>query len=467
MVALPRYDALNAENSSPMTSTTSTRRNFLKSTLAASSAPVILPSGLWSAPTKANDRLTMGFIGMGKQNRGLLGGFMGRSNTEVLAVCDVDTTRRERALQIVQQRYAERGAPTGWRGCQAYTDFRELLERRDIDAVCIATPDHWHAIITIAALDAGKDVYCEKPLTHNIHEAKAVIEAVKRNRRVLQTGSMQRSMTGFRTACELVRNGCIGDLVRVECDFGPPGVPCNLPAESMEPGLNWEFWLGPAPGRPYNSALSPRGNHDHFPSWRDYRPYGGGMVTDWGAHHLDIAQWGLGMDESGPVEAVPPADPERDTRGAKLIYANGIEVVHGEGIGIHFFGTEGEVEVTRGRLHFRRGQESMAKFLSREDGGSLEAAVAKAQREFLRDAKIKLYDSSDHLRDFLQCVVMRKKPITHEGIGGRSAICCHLMNLVYYHGERIHWDPADNVLAKGSGKPAWLTREYRGPWKVA
>lgn len=442
------------------------RRHFLKTALAASSAPLILPSSVFSAETKPNERLTMGFIGMGKQNRGLLNGFMGRSTTEVVAVCDVDTTRREHALQMVEERYAERGAPSGWKGCQAYNDFRELLDRRDIDAVCIATPDHWHAIITIAALDSGKDVYCEKPLTHNIHESIAVMEAVKRNNRVLQTGSMQRSMTGFRTACELVQNGCIGKIEKVECNFGPPGVPCDLPAESMEPGLDWDFWLGPAPGRPYNSVLSPRGNHDHFPSWRDYREYGGGMVTDWGAHHLDIAQWGLGMDESGPVKAVPPANPD-DTKGAKLIYANGVEVVHGGGIGVHFYGTGGEVEVTRGRMHFKRGDESIAKFLSREDGGSLESAVVKAERACLEDAEINLYRSSDHLRDFLECVASRKQPITSAEVGARSAICCHLMNLAYYHGETVHWDPAANALAKGSGKPEWLTRDYRGPWSVS
>ncbi len=447
-------------------SSNANRRHFLKTALATSTAPFILPAHVWSAETAPNDRLTMGFIGMGKQNRGLLNGFMGRSNIEVVAVCDVDTTRREWARQTVEERYADRGASSGWKGCAAYNDFRELLERRDIDAVCIATPDHWHAIITITALDSGKDVYCEKPLTHNIHEAVAVIEAVKRNDRVLQTGSMQRSMTGFRTACELVRNGCIGEISKVSCSFGPPGVPCDLPAESMEPGLDWDFWLGPAPGRPYNPVLSPRGNHNHFPSWRDYREFGGGMVTDWGAHHLDIAQWGLGMDDSGPVKAVPPANREA-TKGAKLIYANGIEVEHGEGIGVHFFGSEGEVEVTRGRMHFKRGDESIAKFLSREDGGSLESAVAKAEREFLKDAKVQLYRSPDHLRDFLNCVASREKPITHEGVGGRTAICCHLMNLAYYHGETVEWNPQENTFANGSGEPEWRTRDYRGPWAVA
>ena len=442
------------------------RRSFLKSAVAASTAPMILPSRVWSAEVRPNERLTMGFIGMGKQNRGLMSNFLGQKAVQVVAICDVDTTRRDAALHKVEEHYKNKPLD-GWRGCEAYNDFRKILEREDIDAVCIATPDHWHAIITIAALDAGKDVYCEKPLTHNIHEAKAVIAAVERNKRVLQTGSMQRSSSEFRVAAELVRNGCIGDVVKVVCNFGPPGVPCDLPAEGMEPGLDWEHWLGPAPARAYNSVLSPRGNHNHFPSWRNYREYGGGMVTDWGAHHLDIAQWGLGMDDSGPVTALPPKDHTKDTKGAKLIYANGVEVEHNNSMGVHFMGTEGEVGVNRGRFMFKRGSETIAKFLSRKDGGSLESQVVKAEREFLKDANVRLYKSRQHLRDFVECVGTRKKPIAHEIVGGRTAICCHLMNQAYYHGQDLHWDPVNNVFAEGSGDAAWLTRDYRGPWNVA
>lgn len=407
----------------------------------------------------------MGFIGMGTQNRGLLGNFMGQKDVQVVAVCEVDKTRRETARQRVNEHY-EKHPLDGWKGCEAYTDFRDLIAREDMDAVCIATPDHWHAIITTAALNAGMDVYCEKPLTHNIAESVAVMEAVERNGRVLQTGSMQRSMAEFRIACELVRNGVIGKVERVSCNFGPPGRPCDLPAEEMEPGLDWDLWLGPAPERPYHSALSPRGNHDHFPAWRDYREYGGGMVTDWGAHHLDIAQWGLGMDDSGPVKVIPPEKGKEATKGAKLVYAHGVTVEHGEGIGVHFFGSEGEVEVTRGRFAFRLGPETVAKFLDREDGGSLESAILTAEKRFLKDAERRLYKSGHHIRDFLDCVKSRQKPITNEVVGARSAICCHLMNLAYYHGQPLQWDPAANAFVGGAGEPAWLTREYRGEWRV-
>jgi predicted dehydrogenase len=408
----------------------------------------------------------MGFVGMGMQNRYLLGGFLGQPNTQVLAVCDVDTTRRDQAKKRVDEFYAKKADRGGQ--CAGYNDFREVTGRKDIDAVSIATPDHWHTIIALAALKGGKDVYCEKPLTYNIHEAVELMRAVDAHQRVLQTGSMQRSSKEFRVACELVQNGAIGKVQRVECSFGDPGMACNLPEEPMEPGLDWDRWLGPAPVRPYNSVLSPRGIHNHFPNWRSYWDFGGGGVTDWGAHHLDIAQWGLGMDASGPVEVLPPEKPGAK-RGVKLVYANGVVVEHKDGFGVHFYGTEGEVQVNRGRFTFKRGDQWVASFTGdreKDKHTSCAAEVQKAERAFLKDAKIKLYVSKDHLWDFLDCVQSRKKPITSEQVGGHSAICCHLMNQAYYHGQKLKWDPAKFEFVDGTGDPKWLTRDYRGPWSV-
>jgi predicted dehydrogenase len=439
------------------------RRSFLASA-AAASVPFIVPSRIWSAETAPSNRLTMGFIGMGIQNRGLLQNFL-QQDTQVLAVCDVDKTRREHAVKIVNDFYGSHSGQAA-AGCAGYGDFRELLARKDIDAVCIATPDHWHAIITLAALGAGKDVYCEKPLTHNIHEALEVMKTVKAKGRVLQTGSMQRSMSEFRVACGLVRNGAIGKLDHVECSFGDPGRPCDLGEEAMEPGLDWDFWLGPAPQRPYNSVLSPRGVNDFFPDWRNYWEFGGGMVTDWGAHHLDIAQWGLGMDESGPVQVLPAPEGTRAKRGAKLVYANGVTVVHKDGFGVDFFGSEGEVQVNRGSFCFIRNGQTVSKWTRKEDPGSLQSALAKADKAFLADAQVKLYKSESHTLDFLNCVKSRQQPITHAGVGGHSVICCHLMNLAYRYGEKIEWNPADSTFAAGTGNAAWLTRDYRAPWKA-
>ncbi len=439
------------------------RRQFLKLTgtfaVAAGASSLLLPRGLFGADAPSR-QIGMGFIGMGIQSRGLLRGFLSAKNTRVLAVCDVDTTRREDAKKTVDKHY---GVASG-AGCAAYNDFKEIIQQKDIDAVCVATPDHWHAIVTLAALRSGKDVYCEKPLTHNIHEAIEVMRAVNDNKRVLQTGSMQRSMNEFRVACELVQNGAIGKVQRVECSFGDPGIPCDLAEEPVEPGLDWNQWVGPAPLRPYNSILSPRGMHNHFPNWRNYREFGGGMVTDWGAHHLDIAQWGLAMDESGPVEILPPEKPGAK-RGAKLVYANGVTVEHKDGFGVDFFGTEGEVQVNRGKFFFKRGSENIADYTGQKDTNCA-MEVQKAEAANLKDAKIKLYQSNNHLIDFLQCVESRKKPITNEGVGGHSAICCHLMNQAYYHGQKLKWDPKRLVFADHTGNAQWLTRDYRSPWKV-
>ena len=437
---------------------TSKRRNFLKST-AVASAPFILPSSIWGAKVKPNDRVVMGFIGMGKQNNGLLNNFIGQG-IQAVAVCDVDTNRRKNAEKIVNQKHENSD-------CQAFVDYREITEDKNIDAVCIATPDHWHSVITISALKNGKDVYCEKPLTHNIHESVEVIQAVKKYNRILQTGSMQRSSSEFRIACELVRNGVIGKIKNVGIAVGDPGRPCDLPEESPEPGLNWNLWCGPAPLRAYSSVLSPRGIHNHFPAWRNYMEYGGGMVTDWGAHHIDIAQWGLGTDNSGPVEARPPEDWKKwkSKRGAKLVYSNGTTITHQSGFGVHFQGEDGDVKVNRGRFVFSLKEKEIAKFEKRGDG-SLGSALQTAEKTFLNNAKVKLYKSTHHIRDFLSSVESRKKPITNEIVGGRSAICCHLMNQTYYNGEVIKWDPKTNTLSEQTGKPEWLTRDYRGIWKV-
>jgi predicted dehydrogenase len=449
------------------------RRSFLKRAAAtAVVTPFILPSHVWAADSKPNSRLGMGFIGMGRQSGldpkkkrlgGLLGNFLGQ-DTRVLAVCDVDTTRRNEAKRCVDEYYAKQKGQSGQ--CAAYIDFRQIIDRKDIDAVCIATPDHWHAIVTLAALRSGKDVYCEKPLTHNIHEAVEVLHGVDANHRVLQTGSMQRSSMEFRVACELVRNGVIGKIERVECSFGDASVPCKLPEQKMEPGLDWDFWLGPAPQRPYHSDLSPRGICEHFPSWRNYCEYGTGGVGDWGAHHLDIAQWGLGMDGSGPVEVLPPPKAGAK-RGAKLVYANGVTVEHKEGFGIDFFGSAGRVQVNRGRFTLTIGGKIIASHADNNDKKhSCQAEVLKAERACLHDAKVKLYVSKNHVSDFMQCVASRAKPITSEQVGARSAICCHLLNLVYHHGQKLKWDPATFAFVDGTGNPKWLTRDYRGPWSV-
>ena len=281
------------------------RRGFVQAVSSAVVAPTIIAKRALGDDSNApaNDKITIATIGNGKMMYGShLPHFVKMPEVQVVAVCDVDTTRREAAKKRVDAAY-------GNGDCQAYTDYREILARDDIDAVACATPDHWHAMVILDACKAGKDIYCEKPLTNNLAEAKSVMDAVQASNVIFQTGSQQRSSSNFRYACELVRNGRIGKIKEIRVSVGGPPQPCNLPGEEMEPGLDWNLWLGPAPMREYSSVLSPRGVHNHFPSWRNFSEYGGGGMTDWGAHHFDIAQWGLGMDKSGPLEIIPPENP--------------------------------------------------------------------------------------------------------------------------------------------------------------
>jgi predicted dehydrogenase len=423
------------------------RRQFLqRATAAALATPCLIPSSVWGAETSPNNRIVMGSIGVGTQGRGLLGGWLGNKEVQVVAVSDVDTTRREHSKKTIEDRYAQQTGST-YKGCDTYKDFRDLLARKDIDAVCIATPDHWHAIPVVMAADAGKDIYCEKPLSLTIYEARAMVNAVRRNQRVFQTGSMQRSSSEFLKACELVRNGRIGKVQEIYVSVGGPSKWCDLPEEEMEPGLDWEFWLGPAPKRPYNSVLSPRGVHKHFPNWRNYREYSGGGMTDWGAHHFDIAQWGLGMDESGPVEIIPPG--VNDAKKLTYKYANGVVMHHGglQGypFGVVFVGENGKVCVDRGK--FKAEPESLAADPIPENG-------------------LHLYKSRNHQQDFVQCIRSRQKPICDVEVGCRSVTVCHLGNLAYWNKRALKWDPAKERFVGDDEANTWLNPPKRAPWKV-
>ncbi len=421
------------------------RRHFI-----ASAAAATLTASLHAdeKKTPANERLAIGFIGVGTMNRGHLGFHLGQNDVQVVAVCDVDTTRRENAKMTVEKRYAEKIKSGEYKGCAAYNDFRELIARKDIDAVVIATPDHWHTIPAIEACKAGKDVYCEKPLTLTIREAKLLIDAVRKYDRVFQVGSQQRSENGFRLACELVRSGRIGKVQKVFVNVGAPSRPCDLKEEEMEKGLDWDRWLGPAPMRPYSSVLSPRGVHTHFPAWRNYREYSGGMMTDWGAHHFDIAQWGLGMDESGPSEIIPPGDSKAE-RGVRYLYANGVEMIHGEAFdpraGVQFIGTEGIINVNRGYL------------------SSIPTAIIK---EPLGEKDVQLYRSPGHQRDWLNCVRSRKRPICDVEVGARSVTVCHLGNLAYWNHRKLRWDAKEWQFIGDAEANKWLDRERRDPWQL-
>jgi predicted dehydrogenase len=375
----------------------------------------------------------------------------------VLAVSDVDSTRRDLAKTKVEAAYAKGAKDGAYKGCDAYNDFRELLARKDIDAVVIATPDHWHALIAIAAANAGKDIYCEKPMAHTVLEGRAMVNAVRANKRIFQVGSMQRSMGEFRAACELIRNGVLGTVAKVDAAVSGPPVPCDLPAETDEPGLAWDMWLGPSPTRPYNSILSPRGMPKNFPEWRHYREYGSGGVGDWGAHHFDIVQWAFGYDKGGPVEFFPVEAPNAQS-GVRWRYDNGVEVTHQKGNGITFYGDKGKLYVNRGKFQLWLGDQLKAETM--DDYSPL-------LKELLPANAVRLYRSTNQISDWLKCIKSRQLPICDVETGQRSATVCNLVNQVYFHAKGCKWNPQAEQFADGTGDASWLTREYRAPWKLA
>jgi len=433
------------------------RRSFLKTAALAGTAPLILRTSLFADDAAPSKQITLGFIGIGAQGKGLLGGCLSRNDVRVLAVSDVDSTRRNLAKQSVERQYAKEAKDGAYKGCDAYSDFRELLARKDIDAVVIATPDHWHALIAIAAANAGKDIYCEKPMAHTVLEGRAMVKAVRANKRILQVGSMQRSMSEFRAACELVRNGVLGKVDKVDVAVGGPPKPCDLPEDKMEPGLDWDLWLGPAPMRPYNAILSPRGFPKGFPAWRHYREYGSGGVGDWGAHHFDIVQWAFGYDTGGPVEFFPAEKPDA-TAGVRWRYDNGVEVTHRSGNGVTFYGDKGKLYVNRGKFKLWLGDQVKAEAMD---------SYAPLLKELLPANAVRLYHSTNQITDWLKCIKSRELPICDVETGHRSATVCNLANAVYFNGKGLKWNPATEQFVDGTGDASWLTREYRAPWKLA
>jgi predicted dehydrogenase len=423
-----------------------TRRRFLATAAAGLAAPLVLAPEVPAADRRGhgpNGRLTLGFIGIGMMGRDHLHGFLGNRGVQVVAVCDVHRVRRENAVETVHRVYARERKSGAYRGCAAFTDFRELLARRDIDAVVIAVPDHWHAIPAILAARARKDVYCEKPLSLTIVEGRAMVRAARDHNIVFQTGSQQRTEFNgyFRRAVEYVRSGRIGRVRTVRVGVGGPARPCDLPAERTPEGVDWEMWNGPSPARAFNHILCPLDIHHHFPAWRNYREYAGGGLADMGAHHFDIAQWALDMDHSAPTEIHPP---ERGDTGLRFVYANGVEMFHGGRSGCTFEGSEGTIYVDRDRI------ESTPASILRQPLGA-------------RDFHLPAIGNS-HRQNWLDCVRSRRRPVADVEIGARSAQVCQLANIGYWLRRRLRWNPEREEFVGDAEANRLRTRENRPPW---
>lgn len=401
------------------------RRSFIKRSALAVSAFSIVPRHVLGRGFVApNDKIQLGFIGLGKQSRGLASRFVENTKAQIIAGSDVWSTKMDWFSSHVEQLYSKHRGVTNYKGIQSYLDYKELLELREVDAVIVASPDHWHALHSIDAMEAGKDVFCEKPLSHTLQEGIDMVKVAKSTGSIVQTGSMQRSWDTFRRASELVRNGYIGDIKQVLVNVGDPAKPYDLKEETMPAEVDWNLWCGPAPLLAYNHRLAPSNNDVKFwPDWRLYEEVGGGILCDWGAHMFDIVQWALGMDSTGPVRYLPPKDKEA-VRGLRMFYENGIEVIHQDfdrGWGVRFIGSEGSLDISRNYFE------------------TTPANLATAQ---LKQTDTPLYKvKQDHYQDWLDAITTRTQPICNVEVGHRSASVCNIANIAYRLGEELEWDP--------------------------
>ena len=503
------------------------RRSFLLGSAAATALAGCATSKTGARELKPGEKRRIAMIGYGIQMRqALIPQFLNQDfakNVEIVCVCDCDRVRAAAGAKQVNDAYKNNN-------CVAAHDFRKVLEDPMIDAVVIGAPDHWHAYMSVEAMKHGKDVYCEKPLTFSIEEAKKVIEAQEKYDRVFQTGSMQRSWREFRDAVALVRGGLIGDVMYVDANYGIGGkklggpshplrffdVPENAATEGApNPDVDWDMWLGPAQWRPYSDQLAPRGVNNFYPMfWRFDDDIGSGYNGDWGAHHLDIAQWGLDMDNSGPYRIVRSDEPHsanpfhggRRQFGMKMLFAKSygtVELYHGPfGVwGTVFYGTKGIVAVNRGKIAVWLGGKSAGVKPDAEVRAALQNAenlfakenvvVESIGKDYGTDAMVKkdnklasaldkiekdfadviekagLYVSTNQVKNFCECMETRKRTISPAEVGGRGATLCLLCNTSYKYDTGFDWDPVNMEIAGCNRKGISIKREkYRAGWDI-
>ena len=431
-------------------SDTVSRRRFLQTGAlagaAAVAAPYVIQSSL-KAATGANDRIGLAGIGVGRRGGSVINAFQHFDDAEVVAVADVDEDRAKKVAS--------------WVDGDAYTDYRRVLERDDVDAIVTATPDHWRALVCIHAAQAGKDIYGEKPMTLTVSEGRKMVEAVRKYDIVFQTGSQQRSNPTNRRGCELIRNGRIGKVKKVIAHNYPSPWICGLQGQAIPDRIDWEKWCGPAEVVPYHKDLeTPRAN----PGWLSFRQFAGGEMTGWGAHGFDQVQWALDMDESGPVEIWtegepfdPPVynKPESRDRGNKMCsqpkvymrYPGDIVMELGDGPrgGATFIGEKGTITIGR---------------------GSLKSDPKELAEEPLKDKDVSLYKSDNHGKNWLTCIKERKRPVADVETGHRSATVCHLGNIARWVGRRLEWDPEAEEFVGDSEANYMLDRPRRKPYQL-
>jgi predicted dehydrogenase len=433
-----------------------TRRNFLKAAGVTLAAPAVLrPRTI--AQTPPSDTMLLGVIGTGRQGQGDMQELIYRgleSGARVVAVCDVDNHRLEDAQWLAEKIYSAELGKANYKGIDTYRDFRELLGRPDIDGALIVSPDFWHALHGIAAAKAGKDIYIEKPLTYTIVEGRRLVEAVRQKKRILQVGSQQRSSIYFRMACEAVRNQRIGKLQTIRV-WLPEDQGAGDPAEMPVPkNLNYDFWMGPTPPAPFSQdRVHPQMDYDR-PGWLQIEGYCRGMITGWGSHMNDIAQWGNGSDDTGPLEIEAKAEfPDRGlfdvhtTFRCEALYANGVRLIQetGDPAGVRFEGDKGWVFVERGEV-----TASDPALLKQEPG----------------EGEVRLYRSNNHMKNFLECMRSRQDPVAPVEAGHRSNTICVLTHIAMKLGRKLRWDPQAERFLDDDEANNWLDYPHREPWTV-
>jgi predicted dehydrogenase len=447
------------------------RRAFLKRSLGAAAVagfPAIVPSSVFGQNSPGN-RINVGAIGVGRISRGHdLPGIWQHDIARIMAVCDLDSKRVELGKKLINDHYAEKSGKT-YNGVTGYRSYQELLGNKDIDAVVISTPDHQHAICAVAAVRAGKDVYLQKPASLTIAEGRFLSDAVRKSGRIFQIGSQQRSWKQFHRACELVRNGRVGQLKHVE--VGLPGDPSGPEAPEMPVpvNLNYDAWLGSTPLKYYTEMRVHPQNDFSRPGWLRCEQFGAGMITGWGAHHVDTAHWGMDTERTGPVEiwgtAEFPTSGLWDVHGkfkTEAIYANGVTMsISGDyPNGIKFYGSEGWIFVTRDELVTESDPVSGAKV------EPLVASDPKILTSVIGPNEIHLYQSSEHHLNWLECIRSRKETIAPVEIAHRACSTCLLHHIAMKTKRRLRWDPAKECFIGDDSANAMLSRPQRAPYAL-
>ncbi len=423
-----------------------TRRDFSRTAAGLGAASALSASRILGA----NDRIRVGLIGSGGRGRQDWGNFLKQPSVEPVAVCDVYEPFRNKGIEMTQGR------------AKAYQDFRRLLEQKDIDAVIVATPDHWHALITVAACEAGKDVYCEKPLSLMVGEGRKMVDAARRNNRVVQTGSQQRSGAHYAQAVKLIQNGGIGEVHRIHAGMQRnifPGLKPTEMASGVPTGLDWDMWLGPSEKIPFDPFRC-------IYNFRWFWNYSGGQMTNWGAHHLDIARWivaadaPLSVSAAGGRYALTDGGETPDVQQVTYQFPKAVvtwtssEVAEGKTSTLDIYGSKGMLTLLRGGFQVK--PEMISSAGPKERMPAMDAVDVKGGN--LDEA---------HVGNFLDCVRSRKRPNADVEEGHRTAVMCHLGNISMRLGRSLKWDSAKEEVAGDPEANRWLMKPYRAPWRLA